>query len=422
MAAAAPAGEQRLDRPSAGHDPAFRTTGTCRPRVDRPRTGASGPDHPSRRPGTLGPSRKRPPWTPGARADVGVIGGSGSSLVDAHGSSTRRSAASDTVAVGRVGDRQVVSCRGRRDHPAHRHPYRANLWALRSLGVRQIVAPCAVGACVRLGPEVRRPTNVDRTTRRIRPATTTALCTCVRRPMSGRARRRRRAGASSRPSPVDGGTMVVVDGPRFSTRAESRWYAAGWSLVNMTGRGPFWPASSPSFTSVALVTDLDAGVAVGDGDAGRVFRVFAENTAHACAGARHDRGTRSGSTLPVSRRTASVAHHAADRLPPNDHVKSVSPLPGLQAWHRPGPLNVIIQTHRFQGAVASSRTVNRQPPSVFATATLVVDVDQARTMASRTPAAGRSNGVVLGLRAAAPRNATSKTRGRSDSGFLRNRR
>jgi 5'-methylthioadenosine phosphorylase len=30
--------------------------------------------------------------------------------------------------------------------------------------------------------------------------------------------------------------MVVIEGPRFSTRAESRWYAAqGWSLVNMTG-------------------------------------------------------------------------------------------------------------------------------------------------------------------------------------------
>jgi len=36
--------------------------------------------------------------------------------------------------------------------------------------------------------------------------------------------------------PVTSGTLVVIDGPRFSTRAESRWYAAqGWTLIGMTG-------------------------------------------------------------------------------------------------------------------------------------------------------------------------------------------
>src|SRR5437867_1180890 len=35
---------------------------------------------------------------------------------------------------------------------------------------------------------------------------------------------------------TDGGTMVVVEGPRFSTRAESEHYSTlGWSVINMTG-------------------------------------------------------------------------------------------------------------------------------------------------------------------------------------------
>jgi len=76
--------------------------------------------------------------------------------------------------------------------------------------------------------------------------------------------------------------MVVVDGPRFSTRAESRWFAAiGGTIVNMTGPPAAVLARELAlcYTAIALVTDLDAGV---EGDHGvtqeEVFRVFAENT------------------------------------------------------------------------------------------------------------------------------------------------
>jgi 5'-methylthioadenosine phosphorylase len=78
--------------------------------------------------------------------------------------------------------------------------------------------------------------------------------------------------------------MVVVEGPRFSTRAESRWYAAqGWSLVNMTGHPEAVLARELAlcYTAVALVTDYDAGVE-GHDDAvtqDEVFRVFGENVA-----------------------------------------------------------------------------------------------------------------------------------------------
>jgi 5'-methylthioadenosine phosphorylase len=78
------------------------------------------------------------------------------------------------------------------------------------------------------------------------------------------------------------GTMVVVEGPRFSTRAESRWYTSiGGAVVNMTGHPEAVLARELAlcYTSIALVTDLDAGV---EGDHGvtqeEVFRVFGENT------------------------------------------------------------------------------------------------------------------------------------------------
>lgn len=70
------------------------------------------------------------------------------------------------------------------------------------------------------------------------------------------------------PDVVDGGTMVVIQGPRFSTRAESQWFAAaGFRLINMTG----YPESvlarelEMCYAAIALVTDLDAGVEVGAG-------------------------------------------------------------------------------------------------------------------------------------------------------------
>jgi 5'-methylthioadenosine phosphorylase len=75
--------------------------------------------------------------------------------------------------------------------------------------------------------------------------------------------------------------MVVVEGPRFSTRAESQWYAAqGWTLVNMTGHPEAVLARELAlcYTSIALVTDLDAGVSEGEGVTQQeVFATFADN-------------------------------------------------------------------------------------------------------------------------------------------------
>ena len=83
--------------------------------------------------------------------------------------------------------------------------------------------------------------------------------------------------------PVASGTLVVINGPRFSSRAESRWYAAqGWTLIGMTGHPEAVLARELAlcYTALGLVTDTDAGVEEGEGvTQDEVFSVFAGNVA-----------------------------------------------------------------------------------------------------------------------------------------------
>jgi 5'-methylthioadenosine phosphorylase len=61
----------------------------------------------------------------------------------------------------------------------------------------------------------------------------------------------------------DGGTVVVVQGPRFSTRAESRWYGShGWEVINMTQHpeAVLCREAGLRYASIALITDYDAGL------------------------------------------------------------------------------------------------------------------------------------------------------------------
>ncbi|GAA4203975.1 S-methyl-5'-thioadenosine phosphorylase [Actinocatenispora rupis] len=227
-------------------------------------------------------------------AEVGVIGGSGLyALLDdvvEHRVETPYGPPSDPVMVGEVGGRRVAFLpRHGRDHrfPPHLIPYRANLWALRSLGVRQVLAPCAVGGLrPELGPGtfVLPDQLVDRTSGRTQTYYDEgAVHVSFADPYCpvGRATVRATA-AESTVDIVDGGTMVVVEGPRFSTRAESQWYAGlGWSVVNMTGHPEAVLARELAlcYTPIALVTDLDAGIESGAGvSQEEVFRVFGENT------------------------------------------------------------------------------------------------------------------------------------------------
>jgi 5'-methylthioadenosine phosphorylase len=223
---------------------------------------------------------------------IGVIGGSGLYAFLDHAEQVRVETPygdpSDPVVVGEVAGRTVAFLpRHGADHrfPPHGIPYRANLWALRSLGVRQVLAPCAVGG---LRPELGPGTLVvpdqlvDRTSGRAQTFHETgAVHVSFAEPYCPTGRAAVLDTARDWPA-VDGGTMVVVEGPRFSTRAESRWYAEqGWSVINMTGHPEAVLARELAlcYTSIALVTDLDAGVESGEEvTQEEVFRVFRENT------------------------------------------------------------------------------------------------------------------------------------------------
>lgn len=227
------------------------------------------------------------------RAEIGVIGGSGfyDFLDDAEDVTvqTPYGPPSDPLRVGTVAGRTVAFvARHGRDHrfPPHRIPYRANLWALRSLGVRQVLAPCAVGGLQpHLGPGalVVPDQLVDRTSGR--PQTfheVGAVHVPFADPYCPVGRATVSAHASGAGWPVTaGGTMVVIEGPRFSTRAESQAFSrSGWDVVNMTGHPEAVLARELAlcYTAVALVTDLDAGLeADGAVTVQDVFRVFADN-------------------------------------------------------------------------------------------------------------------------------------------------
>jgi 5'-methylthioadenosine phosphorylase len=228
-----------------------------------------------------------------AVADIGVIGGSGfyEFLTDADEVKveTPYGEPSEAVLVGEVAGRRVAFLpRHGRDHrfPPHKIPYRANMWALRSLGVRRILAPSAVGSLTpSYGPGtlVVPDQLVDRTGGRVQTFYDEyAVHVPFADPYcpSGRAR----AIAAARQFgwvPAGSGTLVVIPGPRFSTRAESQWYAAqGWTLVGMTGHPEAVLARELAlcYTTLALVTDTDAGVEEGDGvTQEEVFEVFAAN-------------------------------------------------------------------------------------------------------------------------------------------------
>jgi 5'-methylthioadenosine phosphorylase len=219
---------------------------------------------------------------PAARADIGVIGGSGfySLLTDpvAVTVPTPYGSPSESLAVGTLAGRRVAFLpRHGADHrlPPHRVPYRANLWALRSVGVRQVVSLSAVGSLrAEFGPGtlITPDQVVDRTSGRASTYVDAddgvshvpfADPYCAR----GRAAANRAADASGTEL-VDGGTLVVVNGPRFSSRAESQEFQShGWSVIGMTGQPEATLARELAlcFCVLALVTDLDAGVEAGEG-------------------------------------------------------------------------------------------------------------------------------------------------------------
>ncbi len=232
-----------------------------------------------------------------ATAEIGVFGGSGFyewlDAADEIKVTTPYGPPSGSLALAEVGGRRVAFLP--RHGPNHEVSapfvnYRANVWAMHELGVRRIIGPSAVGS---LRPDLHPGDLVicdqffDRTNGRadtyypgpdvVHVSVADPYCPELRQ-LSGRIAEQQ----SLRFSPS--GTVVVVQGPRFSTRAESRWYSRmGWDIVGMTQ----YPEVSLArelemcYLNLCLVTDYDVGLEgvpeVSAVQAHEVMRVLAEN-------------------------------------------------------------------------------------------------------------------------------------------------
>jgi 5'-methylthioadenosine phosphorylase len=228
-------------------------------------------------------------------AEIGVFGGSGfySLLEDVREVKvdTPYGPPSDSFFLATVGGRRVAFLprHGRRHTiPPHGINYRANVWAMRSLGVKAVISPCAAGSlqlAVEPGHFVVTDQFVDRTSGRrdtffdgpvVSHVSSAEIYDPTLRQLAIDVIREHGITVHER------GTVVVIQGPRFSTRAESKWFSdAGWEVINMTQYPEAYLCRElgMAVVNIALITDYDAGVLEGTEavNAHDVLEVFEQN-------------------------------------------------------------------------------------------------------------------------------------------------
>ncbi|MDP2181569.1 MAG: S-methyl-5'-thioadenosine phosphorylase [Actinomycetota bacterium] len=230
------------------------------------------------------------------QVEIGVFGGSGFyELLDNPREvrvNTPYGSPSSPVMYGEIGGRGVAFLpRHGKEHqlPPHMINYRANVYAMKQLGVGRIIGPNACGSLqqgVKPGDFVICDQFVDRTWGRKDtffdgPITTHVssadpYCPTMRQVAIESARKR---GIEAHPT----GTVVVIQGPRFSTRSESKWFASqGWEVINMTQYPECYLAREMEicYCNISLITDHDAGAEGAEPVTNdEVVRVFNENNA-----------------------------------------------------------------------------------------------------------------------------------------------
>jgi len=231
------------------------------------------------------------------KAEIGIFGGSGfyEFLKNAKEIeiSTPYGKPSDKIALANYAGHKIAFLprHGKKhQYPAHMIPYRANLYAFKKLGVKRIIAPCAVGSLqfyIKPGMFVICDQFVDRTKGRedtfyngpelVHIQSVDTYCPTLRELAIQSCKK-------LKISYCEKGTVVVIQGPRFSSAAESKWFTSqGWQVINMTQ----YPENilahelGMCYVNISLVTDYDIGLE-GSEDIkpvthGEVIRVFNEN-------------------------------------------------------------------------------------------------------------------------------------------------
>jgi len=228
-------------------------------------------------------------------ADIGIFGGSGFyKLLDGQEEraiETPYGAPSDNLVFGTLGGKRVAFLPrhgARHQVPPHKINFRANLWAMKSVGVKRIISPCAAGSLqkrVAPGHFVVCDQFVDRTAGRADTFYDGPISTHVSsaEPYCPELRTLAVAAGEACDIPMHrNGTVVVIQGPRFSSKAESKWFTSmGWEVINMTQYPEVHLARELEMcvVNISLITDYDSGL-VGDVEPvshSEVVKVFTSN-------------------------------------------------------------------------------------------------------------------------------------------------
>lgn len=210
------------------------------------------------------------------QAEIGVFGGSGfyNFLPDVQEITvdTPYGSPSDKIMIGTVAGKKVAFLprHGRHHHlPPHKINYRANVWAFKALGITRVISPCAAGSLqkeIAPGHFVVCDQYVDRTSGRVQTFFDGPVTTHVSAadPFSPELRKLAVQAAKECGIKVhEKGTIVVIEGPRFSTRAESQWFRShGWEVINMTQFPEVHLVKELEMdpVNISLITDYDTGV------------------------------------------------------------------------------------------------------------------------------------------------------------------
>lgn len=215
-------------------------------------------------------------------ADIGVIGGSGfySLLENARQIElmTEYGQPSSPISIAEIDGKKIafISRHGKKHELSpHQVPYRANISAFKQLGVKKIIAASACGSLqtrIKPGDFVILDQFIDRTKARgidtFFDGEKTVHVTAAE-PYCGQLRQLAvNACQDLGIFAHEKGTIVVIEGPRFSSRAESRWYSStGFDVINMTQYPEVILAREAEicYSGLALVTDYDAGLIGSDG-------------------------------------------------------------------------------------------------------------------------------------------------------------
>lgn len=228
-------------------------------------------------------------------ADIGIFGGSGFykffDQCEEQAVETPYGPPSDRVYVGTMhGKRVAFLPRHGSNHaiPPHKINYRANVWAMKSLGVKRIISPCAAGSLqkqVAPGEFVICDQFVDRTSGRVDTFYDGPISTHVSAADPYCPELRELAAQSCESVGIKAhrtGTVVVIQGPRFSSKSESKWFSSqGWEVINMTQYPEAYLAKEQEMcvVNVSLITDYDSGLHgnVDPVSHSEVVKVFTQN-------------------------------------------------------------------------------------------------------------------------------------------------